>query len=135
MSQSRIKVSSPPPKRNKRFEIMLWAFGVVATVFCAVLTLSRWPSNQSYIYERGTLLETRIVPVSSVQGNFGGRIIYQTEARVRYLVEGQAREEWIPASEHTSDWDLLQIRLSARHDSCLVYWFPDSPDHPKCQLE
>lgn len=135
MSQSRIKVLLPPPKRNKRFEFMLWTFGVVAAAFCAFVTLSQWPAHQSYIYEHGTLLETRIVPISSVQGNYGGRIIFQIEARVRYAQNGSPMEQWVPASELTSDRDLLQVRLSSHHISCLVYWFPDSPDKPKCQLE
>jgi len=135
MSQSRIKVLLPAPKRNQRFECLLWAFGVIAAAFIAFVTLSQWPPHESYIYGHGTLLETRIVPISSVQGNYGGRIIFQTEARVRYTQGGSPKEEWVPASEWTSDRDLLQVRLISHHSSCLVYWLPNSPNHPKCQLE
>jgi hypothetical protein len=110
--------------------------GVSLLLFVALLVLRpMWTPTieDSHATAAGKVLETRIAVVGSQESNFGGRILYRIEALVRYDLHGQVQERWMPASEVTSDRDLLTLRLVKR--SCEVYWTPYYPDNANCLLK
>ncbi len=83
----------------------------------------------------GNVLETRIAVEGTRESNFGGSILYRIEALVRYDLHGHAQGRWMPASEVTSDRDLLTLRLVKPPTLCEVYWAHHHEENPNCLLK
>jgi hypothetical protein len=65
---------------------------------------------------------------------YGGRILYSTEARVQDAVDGQLQDRWLRASDDLTRENLL-LKLAAHPTECVVYWPPNHPENAKCSLK
>jgi hypothetical protein len=110
----------------------------VALALVALIGLGRvieWPSNTDHSTAAGQVLETRIVVDHLGESQYGGVIYYRIEAHVRYELHSQQRDQWMTASEATTEREVLAVRLSSHPKTCLVYWFPKHPENAQCQLQ
>jgi hypothetical protein len=135
MSHSHIRVPKPAKRISPWVTVLT---GLVAAVFILLLafgTIIHWPVNTNYSTAEGMVLETRIVVDRILDSNYGGRIYYRIEARVRYPIQGQQHDQWMTASEVTIERESLLAKLSSHPKNCLVRWVPKHSENAKCQLE
>jgi len=79
------------------------------------------------------VLETRIAVKGTSDSKYGGYILYQIEARVRYDYQGHSLERWMSASELSSR-DSLQAKLADQPKTCQVYWVRKHSENPRCRF-
>jgi hypothetical protein len=82
----------------------------------------------------GRVLETRIAVSPNRNGSDGKTILYRIEANVRYSLHGQLQKRWMPASQVTTDRDILAMRLVKQPQTCTVYWASNQQENPNCVL-
>lgn len=105
---------------------------VVGILLCALL-LSRSPFDRSHQVARGTIVDARIVEAGARESNYGGRIVYQLEAQVRYTADGAEQQRWMPVV-YPYSYDMMVARLAHRPQECEVFWPSRHPEHPKCRF-
>ncbi len=137
MSHSHMRTVQSIPKRH------LWAEGVLTVSILAIVAflflypllipLFTEPIDQYHETARGTILESRIVPVGIMNGLRGGSIVYRIEARVSFSIQGTVQERWIPV-QYDFPREYMVAKLSQKPRACEVYWVPGHPDNAKCRF-
>ena len=135
MSHSHIRVPKPAKRDSPWIPIIGTVLIVVLVAWLAFGRLFQWPLNPNDTTADGKILETRIVVDHLRDSQYGGLIYYRIEAQVKYQIQGKEQEQWIAASEATTDQILLAARISSHPKTCLVYWPPNHPDNAKCRLD
>jgi hypothetical protein len=83
----------------------------------------------------GTVSDVRIVVDRVIDGGYGGRILYKTEAHVRFTAEGKVRDRWLLAADPSSDASWLKLQIPTPIEKCIVYWVPGHLDNARCKLK
>lgn len=133
MSHSHIKVPkqrSEPPSASFR----VFAVFAVAVSICTVLYLVWMAATREHTSVRGTVVDARIDVVGSRESNFGGYIVYQIQAQVKYRPGSLDQVRWMPASDISGSKELLVATLAAHPKLCSVTWEVGHPDNPRCQF-
>lgn|GEM_PF-3017261 len=105
---------------------------VVGLLACALL-LSRSPLDRSHRTARGTIVDARIVEAGARESSYGGRIVYELEAQVRYTADGAQQQRWMPVV-YPYTHEMMEARVAHLPHACEVFWAPRHPEHPKCRF-
>lgn len=136
MTHTHVRLAKPGPASHRSY----WpdfAIGGVLVVLIALYAVNQlWivPQRTAYSYTYGSVTEARIVVTRTQESTSGGRIYYQIQAHVRFDLNGQAQDRWLPASDETTAREFLTAQLTPQPTKCRVYWPPDHPQDLKCRL-
>ena len=137
MSQTHIRVPKEEPPVGRAW-LVVAVVGIALTLVAILCVVVMRPHflDDSDETAAGTILATRIDKVGLVDGGKGGGyILYRIEAHVSYSVHGAVRDRWIPASNSTSDRNILQMELLREQKTCLVAWAPHYEENARCYLD
>ncbi len=132
MSRSR---AVAPKRRHPRRPWLEAAAGATILVLILAVVFARFPRTGGHMPVAGNILETRIALADTGDTRFGGYILYQIEAKVRYEYRGQTQERWMIVADPPATRDVLEARLGTEPKTCQVSWPPDHPENPKCRFQ
>jgi hypothetical protein len=127
---------APPQRKSFRVPWVVALSILVSLMFVLPLIHLWWRQNStpqdSWPSVGAHVLGTRIVTIGAFDGGsyHGGVIEYRAEAHVAYELNGVHRDEWLPASDISSDRLFLQFVLWQKKDKlCTVRWNPKNPSN------
>ena len=102
----------------------------------ALFLVANWLHSVPPAYDmtQGKILELREAIDGTRETQYGGKIRYRIDAHVQYVVDGQAEDRWLRASDDLSP-ESLAVKLNAHPTQCLVYWLPNHSETAKCSLK
>lgn len=136
MSNRHVREKRKPSQRARGLVVQIVAAMAIVLLCVFVVTgrlLPRFAPGRQ-VTAPGDILDSRIAAVGTGESAYGGSILYRIETRVRYAANGAPRDQWMPASDVTSDRTGLQLQLLDAK-TCLVTWSPHHEENPRCNLQ
>jgi hypothetical protein len=130
--EARAKIRPRNPNDWRQIWIVCGYFAVAFVVIAAILFLKnkhRQDVEQNWNSAAATIEDVRPRPVSTVESERGGAMLYTVEILAKYTLDGTTRERWITIdqrSETLADAQLQEFRWKGKQ--CIVRWKPLSPD-------
>jgi hypothetical protein len=137
MSHSHIRVPKPVPvpKRRRWFEVLFIVGACPLALEGSLSIFMRSPFDTEHESAIGGVSESHVALVGSIDSRYGGHILYQIEAHVRYPYLNQIQDRWMAGSEQNFSRQILEARIRKHPNACEVYWLPNHPENAKCRFE